>query len=50
MHVDAGTTAFVDDTRANVDGAEACGMHGVHFRDAAALAADLHALGLLTSR
>lgn len=47
MQVDPDAVAFVDDTRANVDGAEACGMCGVHFRDATALERDLHELGLL---
>ncbi|MFC5727598.1 MULTISPECIES: HAD family hydrolase [Nocardioides] len=38
--------AFVDDKLANVEGAAALGMVGVHFSDAATLRADLRALGL----
>jgi 2-haloacid dehalogenase len=38
---------FVDDHRPNVDAARALGMHAHHFRDAAALRADLVAHGLL---
>lgn len=38
---------FIDDSPANVRGAEAVGMRGHHFRDAATLAAALRGLGLL---
>ena len=32
---------FIDDNRANVDAAAACGWHVHHFTDAAALESDL---------
>lgn len=37
---------FVDDVLANVDGARATGMRGIHHRDAATTAAELRAMGL----
>jgi len=37
--------AFIDDSRANIDGANAVGIHGIHFTDAAALRRDLIRLG-----
>ena len=37
----ASTMLFIDDTRANVDAAAACGWHVHHFTDAAALESDL---------
>ena len=37
---------FIDDNRANVDGAEAVGMTAIHFSDAVALRRELAALGL----
>jgi 2-haloacid dehalogenase len=40
---------FVDDSRANAEGAAAIGMHAVHFTDAPALRRELEALGLLSS-
>ena len=36
---------FIDDSLKNVEGARAMGMHAVHFTDAAALGAELRALG-----
>ncbi len=38
---------FIDDRAENVAGAEAAGMRGHHFRDAATLRAELRSLGLL---
>ena len=38
---------FIDDSQRNVDGAVAVGMQAVHFRDAAALAAELARFGLI---
>jgi 2-haloacid dehalogenase len=38
---------FIDDSQRNVDGALAIGMHAIHFRDAAGLAADLARFGLI---
>jgi 2-haloacid dehalogenase len=40
---------FVDDSPANIDGANAAGIHGVLFTDAAAFRAELARLGLLTA-
>lgn len=42
-----GCSVFIDDTVKNVAGAEAVGIHGIHFRDAAATRADLAALGVI---
>jgi 2-haloacid dehalogenase len=39
---------FVDDSLANIEGANAAGIHGVHFTDAAAFRAELLRLGLLS--
>ena len=44
--VDAADAVFVDDRADNVAGAEAVGMRGILFTDAAALRASLAALGL----
>ncbi len=41
-----GDAVFIDDVLANVEGARAIGMHGVHHRSAAETAAELRALGL----
>jgi 2-haloacid dehalogenase len=41
----AGDAAFIDDSAANIAGANALGIHGVHFTDAPTLARDLTALG-----
>ncbi len=38
---------FIDDNPKNAAAAQALGIHGIHFRDPAALRADLRALGLL---
>jgi 2-haloacid dehalogenase len=45
--LEAGRCLFIDDGEKNVRGAEAVGMRAHHFRDAAGLAAELRALGLL---
>ncbi len=45
--LDAARCLFIDDSAANVRGAEAVGMRAHHFRDAATLEAELRALGLL---
>jgi 2-haloacid dehalogenase len=41
-----GDAVFIDDVLANVDGARAIGMHGIHHRSAAQTVAELRALGL----
>jgi 2-haloacid dehalogenase len=41
-----GDAVFIDDVLANVEGARAIGMAGVHHRSAAETAAELRALGL----
>ncbi|MFC7406190.1 HAD family hydrolase [Georgenia alba] len=45
--VEASRAVFVDDSPANVAGAEAVGLTALRFTDAATLRADLHGLGLL---
>jgi 2-haloacid dehalogenase len=45
--IDPARCLFIDDSLRNVRGAEAVGMRAHHFRDAATLAAELRALGLL---
>ena len=45
--LDAARCLFIDDSLANVRGAEAVGMVAHHFRDAATLAAALRGFGLL---
>ena len=42
----AGEAVFIDDNAANVTGATAVGMHGLHFTGEPKLRADLHGLGL----
>jgi 2-haloacid dehalogenase len=42
----AETSVYVDDWDRNVAAAVAVGMHGIHFRDAAQLRADLRGLGV----
>ena len=37
---------FIDDVLANVDGARAIGMHGIHHHDATTTVAELRAMGL----
>ena len=44
--LEASRTAFVDDSRRNVDSAAALGLRAVHFTGAEALRADLAAMGL----
>ena len=45
--LDAARCVFIDDSLANVRGAEAVGMRAHHFRDAPTLETDLRGLGLL---
>jgi len=45
--LDAGDTIFVDDSRANVEGAHAVGMHAVQFVGPERLRSDLRDVGLL---
>ena len=45
--IDPARSLFIDDRRENVEGAQACGMAGHHFVDAATLRAELIGLGLL---
>jgi 2-haloacid dehalogenase len=45
--IDPAQTVFVDDMRANVETANALGMHGVLFTDSAALRTELVKVGLL---
>lgn len=45
--VDPARAVFIDDAIANVEGARAIGMHGVHFQSASQLMADLRALGVV---
>lgn len=40
-------SVFIDDNLLNVEAARRLGFHGIHFQDAAALRAELEALGLL---
>lgn len=44
-----GAMLFIDDNRANVEGARACGWHAHHFQDAATLRAELVERGLLAA-
>ncbi|WP_448101765.1 HAD family hydrolase [Luteibacter jiangsuensis] len=45
--VDPARAVFIDDNKANVDAAEAFGIHGIHFHTPAQLRAELVALGFL---
>jgi 2-haloacid dehalogenase len=45
--VAAERAVFIDDSKANVDGARHAGLHAIHFRDAAGLRRELRALGVL---
>jgi 2-haloacid dehalogenase len=45
--VDPTRAVFIDDNKANVDAAEAFGIHGIHFHTPAQLRAELVALGFL---
>jgi epoxide hydrolase-like predicted phosphatase len=47
LGVELAETVFFDDTPANVDGANACGMHGVFFESPAQCRAELGRLGVL---
>jgi 2-haloacid dehalogenase len=42
-----GSTVFVDDSLANVAGAQSVGLRALHFTDAPRLRSDLEDLGLL---
>ena len=44
--LDPARTVFIDDSLVNVEGARACGLHALHFRDADTLRADLGRLGV----
>ncbi len=44
LEVKAEQAAFIDDFQHNIDGAQAVGMHGIHFRNPEQLVADLEAL------
>ena len=46
LAVDAAEAVFVDDKLENVEGAEAVGMRGIHFKDAAQLERELKKLGV----
>ena len=46
--LDPARTVFVDDSPVNVEAAEAAGLPGLLFTDAASLRADLQAAGVLT--
>ncbi len=41
------TAVFIDDSLKNVEGAEACGIKGIHFKPGGQLKKDLEALGVL---
>jgi 2-haloacid dehalogenase len=45
--IDPALSVYIDDREANVEAAIASGMHGIVFRDAATLGAELTGLGLL---
>lgn len=45
--IDPKRAVFIDDNKANVDAAEALGIHGIHFHSPAQLRAELVALGFL---
>jgi 2-haloacid dehalogenase len=46
--VDPSAAIYIDDLKANVEGAVALGMHGVHFTDPTALRRELVGVGLLS--
>jgi len=37
---------FIDDSKANVEGSEAVGLKGIHFKTAKTLVTDLKSLGV----
>ncbi|HEY4092309.1 MAG TPA: HAD family phosphatase [Luteibacter sp.] len=45
--IDPKRAVFIDDNKANVDAAEALGIHGIHFHSPAQLRSELVALGFL---
>lgn len=45
--IDPKRAVFIDDNKANVEAAEALGIHGIHFHSPAQLRAELVALGFL---
>jgi len=45
--IDPHRAIFIDDVALNAEGAQAVGIHGIHFTSAPALRAELAALGLL---
>ena len=45
--IDPSRAVFIDDNRANVEAADALGIHGIHFHTPEQLRADLVALGFL---
>ncbi len=44
-----GTCVFIDDLAENIEAARACGMHGIHFRNAEQLQQELLSLGVMTN-
>jgi 2-haloacid dehalogenase len=44
--LDAGDCIFIDDSRANVEGARAVGMHAIHFVEPLDLEAELRRYGI----
>lgn len=46
--VDPSTAVFIDDNAGNVKGAQALGMHGVHYTSPKQLKQDLQALGVMS--
>ena len=47
FHIEPTSAVYVDDLARNVEAANKLGLHGIHFKDAAALRAELVSLGLL---
>lgn len=45
-HIKAEEAVFIDDSKANITGCEAIGIHGIHFTDAATLDIKLRSLGI----
>jgi 2-haloacid dehalogenase len=46
-NVDPGTALFIDDSKRNIDGAQALGLRGIWFQSPAQLKTDLQELGIL---